>query len=291
MHPEKPLVTLLIPLYGGLDLIYTSLDSILMQDYENIELIISDDGTPGFEAQEIESYIASNKGDNIHKVILNVNPVNMGTVRHLNRILDLYQGKYLKSVGMDDALADAHVISDFVNYFETSQALVVASNYDLYDSSLNKILGPGLSPHQVGLLKNLSPRDLYLRLANSELTFAPGVAFSRKFFDIYGAFDERYCLDEDWPMWLRISRLGCQIHWLDRITVKYRTSGLSSMENDYSENTMKRYVEDLQEVWTHEILPHKDLLPHEQWERGVFEHVRRDDWPLEFKTPTAKRYF
>ena len=43
--------------YKSLEYIKENIDSILNQDYPDIEIIISDDCTPGFECKEYEKYI------------------------------------------------------------------------------------------------------------------------------------------------------------------------------------------------------------------------------------------
>ena len=53
---EKELVSILTPCYNGEKFISRLLDSILLQDYGNIEFIVVDDGSVDSSKEVIESY-------------------------------------------------------------------------------------------------------------------------------------------------------------------------------------------------------------------------------------------
>lgn len=50
----RSLVSVIVLSYKNIKGIYDTVDSILKQDYDNIEIVISDDGTPNFQAYEQE---------------------------------------------------------------------------------------------------------------------------------------------------------------------------------------------------------------------------------------------
>ena len=58
---NRPLVSVGVLVYKNFHYIKDVINSILEQDYPNIELIISDDGSPDFCAKEIENYIYGHK--------------------------------------------------------------------------------------------------------------------------------------------------------------------------------------------------------------------------------------
>lgn len=52
----KNLVTILTPCYNGAKVIHRLLDSVLVQDYPHIEMIVVDDGSTDNSKETIESY-------------------------------------------------------------------------------------------------------------------------------------------------------------------------------------------------------------------------------------------
>jgi len=289
--PTKPLVSLLVLAYRNSHLMGDVLNSILEQDYENIELILSDDASGDFDPRKISHHVESNNRGNIKRLLINVNHENMGTVKHANKVLGLSSGQYLKFIAADDALYNQETISAFVDFFQRTDALVVASQCLIYDESLTKPLGLCLSKEQTQLIQKLKPQELFLALIQNHLIHALGVGFSRRFFEKYGAFDEHYHIDEDRPMWLRISRLGCPIHYMDRITTKYRLGGISRQNTRCDERPRVSYVEDLIQIWGREILPYREKLGDPLWRKLTLDYVRQYEWPSTFSEPAPLRFF
>jgi len=287
----KPLVSIPVLTYKNSHQITETIDSIASQKYENIELIISDDCSGDFERQEVAEYVKSRNQGNIKRLLINENETNLGTVRHCNRAVELSQGKYIKFVSAENALYDSGVINDFVDFFEKTDALVVASQCLIYDDTLTNVLAPALSDKQIYKLKTLSTKELYLALIQNDYVCALGVAFSRTFFEKYGPYDENYHIDEDRPMWLRISRLGCPIHYMDRTTTKYRSGGISKQNSRAHEKPRTWYVEDLIRIWELEILPYRELLGDALWQKLMFDYIRQYEWPLTLSDPQPMRFF
>ena len=89
---NEPLFSLIILCYRKFEHLYTAIDSALLQNYPNIELIISDDGSAEFPRSDIETYISKQKSENITNVLVRQEEVNCGTVRHLNQAIAAAQG-------------------------------------------------------------------------------------------------------------------------------------------------------------------------------------------------------
>jgi len=287
----KPLVSIPVLTYKNSHQITATIDSIALQRYENIELIISDDCSGDFDRQKVAEYVKSHNRGNIKWFLVNENETNLGTVKHCNRAVELSHGKYIKFVSADNALYDSGVINDFVDFFEETHALVVASQCMVYDETLTHVLAPALSDEQIRLLLTLSTQELFLALIQNDYVCALGVAFSREFFERYGPYDENYRIDEDRPMWLRISRLGCPIHYMDRITTKYRSGGISKQNSRAHEKPRTWYIEDLIRIWELEILPYREILGDTLWQKLMFDYIRQYEWPLTLSDPQPMRFF
>ena len=58
--PEQPLVSIIIPVYNRADRIAATLDSLLAQTYNNLEIILVDDGSKDHSAEVIAPYLSAN---------------------------------------------------------------------------------------------------------------------------------------------------------------------------------------------------------------------------------------
>ena len=54
---KKTQYTVILTNYNGEEYIYNALDSIFIQDYPNIQLIITDDSSTNFDQSSLEKYI------------------------------------------------------------------------------------------------------------------------------------------------------------------------------------------------------------------------------------------
>ena len=210
--------------YKNLNYLKETIDSTLNQDYENIQLIIGDDGSPDFDCGEYEKYINLNKKDNIKDIIVYKNTPNIGTVRNLNKAIKLSNGEYIKWMAADDTFYDDNVISRMIGFAEEKNSMVVATNMQICDYKMRELKSSmeNINKNRE-LFKNQKNGQHILReLVKKNLIDAPGILYTKKLFDKLGLFDEDYILLEDWPTWINIYRHGWEIDYLDIISVKYR---------------------------------------------------------------------
>jgi glycosyltransferase involved in cell wall biosynthesis len=95
---EQPLVTIIVPAYnraGGL--LEATLDSILEQDYENLECLALDDGSTDETPQVLERYAAAHP-----KRMRWERHENMGQAKTLNRGFELARGELIGYLNSDD---------------------------------------------------------------------------------------------------------------------------------------------------------------------------------------------
>jgi glycosyltransferase involved in cell wall biosynthesis len=100
----EPLVSIGLPVYNGEDFLEQSLDSILSQTYQNIEVIVADNASTDRTANIIEAYIQ--KDDRIKYY---GSAENKGAAWNYNRTFEYASGKYFKWAAHDDVLHDEFV--------------------------------------------------------------------------------------------------------------------------------------------------------------------------------------
>jgi len=98
MTGNKPFVSIGMPVYNGEKYIRQALDSVLAQDYEHFELIISDNASRDGTAEICQEYAARDT-----RVRYSCNLTNVGAVDNFNRAFELARGQYFAWLAHDDA--------------------------------------------------------------------------------------------------------------------------------------------------------------------------------------------
>lgn len=123
---EKALVSIAIPTMNRRHDLPTSIDSVLSQNYQNIELIISDNGstddTPEF-CRNLAEYDSRVKYIRHEK--------NLGLIPNWNYSLHASSGKYFMWLGDDDWL-EPDTIKTYVNFLEANPEFSLVSGEILY---------------------------------------------------------------------------------------------------------------------------------------------------------------
>lgn len=255
---ENNLVSIIILSYKNLQYLKETIDSVLSQTYSDIEIIIGDDGTEQFDDTFYKEYINSNSSYNIKNIVVYKNNSNMGIVKNANKSINISKGKYIKFIASDDTFYSNDVIYKMIAYMNRNDSEILTSNILLCNRNMNKLDEADLriQDYQKLLPLGEKPHEFFKLLCMRDAIAAPSVMFNRSLFDEYGYFNENYKLVEDWPMWLKISRSGCRIHYIDIISVKYRSEvGVSN-----SQNPNPIFIKDIMRCYEQEILPYKKEL-------------------------------
>jgi len=122
-------VSVLVPVYNSVRFLPECLDSILMQDFGDLEILIADDGSTDGSVEVIKKYAAKDA-----RIRWWQNSRNVGLVANHNVCLRAAQGEFIKFVHADDMLLKPSVVTQMVNVMETNPAvsLVVTSSL-IYD--------------------------------------------------------------------------------------------------------------------------------------------------------------
>lgn len=275
---ENMRVSVIILTYQKFQNIYNAIDSVLMQDYPDMELLIFDDCSDNFDFTNIQQYIEKNITSNIKNFKILTGSENLGTVRNANLAANEADGVYIRFLGVDDEFIDNKVISDTIKYMEQTDALVSTSLSAVYDDRMGKLLYSFPSQEEVRKINFFQPQELFGELAIfGNFIGAPGIIFRKEFFTLHGGFDEAYRLTEDFPTWLRLLRNNQPIPCMERITVKYRTNGISAKQNKDTTQGHVLYNE-LGMIYEKEILPYTDLLTYFQQRICLFICNRIVSW-------------
>lgn len=255
----EPLVSIIIVTYKNFEYIEKVLDSIFMQDYPNIQLIITDDGSPNWEKAkpEIEHYIQFCKKANVKSIKLLHTSHNQGSVKNINNGMKNADGKYFKPIAQDDLLSKPDSITRFVKLASKSKTDVVCTAVEKIEEQTGRIIRIIPAKRRIVRLNNLDSKSLNRKFWNNCIIPATGTFYHRDIFERVGYYDEGYVFLEDHPFWIKISRLGEKIYFSDEILTKYRTGGMSSGSNP---DLLQRIKEDYFRIIENEIEPYSSGL-------------------------------
>jgi glycosyltransferase involved in cell wall biosynthesis len=277
-HVGCPLVTVITPAYNSAQILET-VESVLSQAYPNIEYIITDDGSDMFPKAEIKRL---KNYEHIKDFKIIEHECNIGTVKNINGALKVSRGEYVFFLSGDDVFEDEEVISEWVDKFEKTGAMIITAYRKVYDCDLQKLIYIAPKKSQVRKIKRLTPSELYQDLCTENYILGSVTARSRKCIEKYGYFDERYKLIEDYPMNLYLLRQGEKIVFWDRCAVKCRGSGIS-----VAENNNETYNSDLELLFSLEQFAYSENAElvkssYEKWKRkrdrrAVYFNIMRTD--------------
>ena len=96
---ENPLVTVICSCYNHENFVIESLNSVINQDYKNIELIIIDDFSSDNSKKTIKNWLL-----NYPEITFIANENNLGITKSFNNALKSAKGKYIIDLAADDIL-------------------------------------------------------------------------------------------------------------------------------------------------------------------------------------------
>ncbi len=224
MESKKPTATIYILVYNNAEELPATIESVMKQTYADAEIIISDDGSQNYDVSILEQYAAVLR-KKYGQVRININEKNVGTVKHLNRVLKMAEGRYLISCSSGDTFAKEETVEKIVRTFEKKKTLLLTTRrMDIM--SRKKKIRPSV---MIGMLLKLAPGILLDYMIRKKNVISGCCTFYQKrLFEIYGYFDERYHLVEDYPYYVMLLQKKVRFGWSGMVSVCHRMGGVST---------------------------------------------------------------
>lgn len=127
------LISIIVPVYNVSEYLCECIDSILSQTYQNLEIIIVDDGSTDDSPELCDSYALR---DNRIKVI---HQKNKGLSAARNKGYEVSNGKYIAFVDSDDAISDLYIESLYRLITENNAQIAVCAYTRTSDELKTKI--------------------------------------------------------------------------------------------------------------------------------------------------------
>ncbi len=235
---DKPLVSIVIPVYNGSNYLAEAIDSALAQTYDNIEIIVVNDGSMDHGATE---RIALSYGDKIRYF----KKENGGCSSALNYGISKMNGEYFSWLSHDDSYEPNKIESSVKAIAENSlnpQNTVVCCK----SSVINK---DGLEIRRditkaKGRINSLAMLD---KLFNHGNLNGCALLIPKNILDSVGNFSTEYTYILDFMYWVNIALKGFDFFEIDEVAAKNRrhANQVSVKKSHLLSNEMKRFTSEL----------------------------------------------
>lgn len=218
-----PLVSIVIPVYNGSNYLREAIDTALAQTYQNIEIIVVNDGSTDDGATEA---IALSYGDRIRYF----RKANGGSSSALNVGIANMRGEWFSWLSHDDLYLPEKIERQIsaLNSMDISRQErfkhVFFSDFMMIDADGNRIMkNDSAKADRISQKLINLPHNGYL-IAEPTVNIYHGCSclIPREVFDKVGCFDESLRLVNDLDLWFRIYAAGYCVHYIPEVLVKGR---------------------------------------------------------------------
>ena len=204
-------VTIITCCYNRANTIRGAIESVLAQDYPNIEYIVIDGASNDGSLEVINEYR--------DRISIIVSEPDHGMYEAINKGIRLATGDIVALVHSDDFLYDDHVVSDVVKEFERSQAdFLYADGLFVDADNTDRVVRNWIG----GNYKRGKVKFGWLPLH-------PTCYIKRSIIELLGQYDETYKMAADTDFLIRyLYEARLQVTYLHRYVVRMRMGGMST---------------------------------------------------------------
>ncbi|WP_100639765.1 glycosyltransferase family 2 protein [Marinobacter salexigens] len=202
----KGLVSVIVPVYNRAHLVAETIESILLQSYKSVEIVLINDGSTDNSLAVLREY-ESRFPDRIRVI----DQPNQGQIIARNNGIKRARGKYIAFLDSDDLWIE--------NKLEWQ--------IPLFSEGVGLVYGGVELINEYGDTTGFDPCDaaiqgeIYPQLLVKNRMTGGSVVVLREALEKVGVFDPEFSAAENWDLWLRICK-EYQARLVDKPVVKYR---------------------------------------------------------------------
>ena len=256
IEKTSSLVTIVSCSYNDFVNFYKTVDSVLNQNYKNVQYSIADDGSDNFDKNEIEDYISRHNKNGYEYLIIH-NERNTGTVKNLNNAYKNAKGKYIINLSANDIFYNENVVSDIVDRIEKENAVALVSSRIVYD---DKMVIKNIVPdrkYESAIKKLNSKIKKYKKFIMNfiyDMCSGAVLCVNKDYIKKIGYYDENYYLMEDAPFYADLLYNEKVLLAVDLVSIYYDGAGVSSGTKKANE----KFEKDLNKFLTEKCIEHID---------------------------------
>ncbi|MDD6307952.1 MAG: glycosyltransferase [Clostridia bacterium] len=236
---KKPLVSIVIPVYNGDNYVREAIESALAQSYDNIEIVVVNDGSPDEGKTKAACMEYEGKINYYEKE-------NGGCSSALNYGVKVAKGEYISWLSHDDLYYPdkiKHQVELYAQKNLDKNNVIISSRGDLIDKDGKKIFHPLYGKN--GYLDSLESFKylLFVKCFSGCGLLIPKCLFEQ---GLYFREDMHFVLD--WNLWLKFAINGAHFFVDDHILVSIRQHSMQVTEK-HKELYKKETVETEEELF------------------------------------------
>jgi len=231
MNTAYPKVSVFVPTFNHREFAPAAIESILMQHYPNLEIVIGDDGSSDGTQEILLEY--KEKYSDLFQLILSTK--NEGISVNCNKILNECTGEYVAFLAGDDIWLPGKLLKQVDLMQKNPGASLCVSKVEWFESKTNKTMF--IYPRDDFNVENMSIIDIayYIGCTGASMIFRRDAAPK------YG-FETSLPMVSDWLFFIEVMRNG-DVIFINEALARYRRHG-ESMSN-YPDLIFKEHVQTL----------------------------------------------
>ncbi|MFC1794245.1 glycosyltransferase, partial [Planctomycetota bacterium] len=253
---SNPLVSVIIPAYNAAEHIAEAIESVIIQNYRNFELVIINDGS----TDNTEEIVAGFKDERIKYF----RQENQGLAGAHNAGIKQSQGEFVIKLDCDDMMTPDFISRHIQEFEKHPEADLVYCNDFLIDEN-SKPIRVIESPEYTD--RKLLIRDLF-RCGYPIVPFR--TCIRKSVFDKIGFFDESLSVGEDYDMIRRFVQHGLKVHHLQD-ALYMRRMGFDSLSRNFNAEKAKSHFEVVQRFV--DTFSYDELFPDVDWKKIAPERI------------------
>ena len=207
----NPLVSIVIPVYNGSNYVREAIDSALEQTYDNIEILVVNDGSTDNTEKIVKTY-----GEKLRYFYKE----NGGVATALNLGIKEAKGEYISWLSHDD-MYYPNKIENQISYlkkFKDNKKIILYSDYYVIDLVSN-------NSHEYVMHQNLD--DSGTKTGNLKLLFKAdlhgcSLLIPKECFEKVGYFDEKLKTTQDYDLWFKFIDQGYLFKYVNKTLISTR---------------------------------------------------------------------
>jgi glycosyltransferase involved in cell wall biosynthesis len=169
---EKPLVSIIVPMYNVSKYIKDCVNSLLAQTYPNIEIILVDDCSTDDTLEVAKSY----------NITILQNKENVGTYISINRGIEYSIGSFITIIGSDDTFTPDKIEKQAMTLIENKKIVACFCKYRRYHYKTRKILTEAIGESTIMFRREIIDHIGFY----DSVRFAADTEFMYRIYSYYG---------------------------------------------------------------------------------------------------------
>lgn len=286
MSSNQPLVSICLPTYNAGKTVMSTLQSVLNQTYQNLEILVVDNASTDSTLSLLQQITDPS-------LVVHRNERNIGAEANFSRCIELASGEYIAIFHADD-LYLPNMVEKQVRAFQDNAAAGAVFTMASLINDRDEIIGESILPAKLrGKRVFHYPEMFFSILEKGNFLMTPSCMVRGKLYKELAPFDgDRFGTSADLDMWLRILEKG-PIAVLDEKLMSYR---ISTAHGSYQFRFLRTKEADFFKVMDYYLsvrsgvldIP-RSVLDKYEFQRSLDKIIRAINRLNEGESPEAKR--